>query len=77
MGDVPRGDRDEREDAYVAFVLPLVVLVTGVVVGALAVGFWIGCIIGGVLSAALGIGYRRWQRLDGPNRQRNPPAPGA
>ena len=59
----PAEQEEEREDADVAFVVPLIALVSGAVVGAFSFGFWLGALVGGVLSLVLSLAYRRWQGL--------------
>ena len=59
----PAEQEEEREDAYLAFVTPLIVLVSGAVVGALSLGFWLGGLVGALLSLVLALAYRRWQGL--------------
>ena len=68
VDDTPAEQEKEREDAYFAFVLPVIVVLSGAVVGALSLGFWLGGLVGVVLSLVLAVGYRRWQGL--PTRRR-------
>jgi hypothetical protein len=63
MNDGTAEEMEEREDAYVAFVVPLIVLVTSGIVGALSLGFWLGSLVGAALGLLFSLAYRRWQRL--------------
>jgi hypothetical protein len=63
MSDRTAEEIEEREDAYDAFVVPVVVVVTSGVVGALSLGFWLGSLAGAGLGLLSLLAYRRWQRL--------------
>jgi hypothetical protein len=63
MSDRSAEEMEDREDAYSAFAVPLIVLVTSAVVGALGVGFWLGSLVGAGLSLLFSLAYRRWQRF--------------
>ena len=58
VDDTPAEREKEREDAYYVFVVPLLVVLSSAVTGALNLGFWLGGLVGVVLSLddALGMG---------------------
>jgi membrane protein implicated in regulation of membrane protease activity len=68
VDDTPGERQKEREDAYYVFVVPLSVVLSSAVMGALNFGFWLGGLVGVVLSLVLAIGYRRWQGLPSERR---------